>query len=155
MTRIERGLLVIAVGLTTLAGVGWFASVPHPVPAAQSSAGDVADIRVTPPESVDAYGRAVAVSDPFRLDRRPASVAYRPDLEGVAPPPKPAKPQLALAGLVGGAALLDGVPGHPATAIVQAGDTLGGLRIRRIGRDTVTVSGADTTWRLTLRHAWQ
>ncbi|HTA74327.1 MAG TPA: hypothetical protein VK733_08655 [Gemmatimonadaceae bacterium] len=155
MTRVERGLVLAAIILATLACVSWYTSVPSPVPVAQSSAGDVADIGVTRPESVDAYAREVAETDPFRLDRRPASVAYRPDLEGVSPPPKPARPQLALAGLVGGAALLDGVPGRPATVIVHAGDTLGGLRIRRIGRDTVIVSGADTTWRLTLRQAWQ
>jgi hypothetical protein len=104
---------------------------------------------------IDSAAHEVAATDPFRLDRHPASVAYRPDLEGVAPPPKPPKPQLVLEGLVGGAALIDGAPGHPATTIVHVGDTLGGLRIRRVGRDTVIVTGADTIWRLTLRRAWQ
>jgi hypothetical protein len=69
--------------------------------------------------------------------------------------PKPLKPQLVLEGLVGHAALIDGVPGHAMTAIVHVGDTLGGLRVRRIGRDTVTIIDSDTTWRLTLRRAWQ
>jgi hypothetical protein len=96
-----------------------------------------------------------AEADPFRLDRRPALVRYRPDLEGVVPPPKPPKPTLVLEGLVGHAALLDGVPGRSATVIVHARDTLGGLLIQRVSRDTVVVSSADTTWRLTLRHAWQ
>jgi hypothetical protein len=57
--------------------------------------------------------------------------------------------------LVGRTALLDGVPGRSATAIVRARDTLGGLLIQRVGHDTVLVSNADTTWRLTLRHTWQ
>jgi hypothetical protein len=155
MTRVEWGLLVVATGLATLATVGWYAGAPRAMPGPRTSMGDVADVGVAVPESIDAAARVAAATDPFRLDRRPASVAYRPDLEGVAPPPKPAKPQLVLEGLVGGAALIDGAPGHPATAIVHVGDTLGGLRIRRIGRDTVIVSDADTTWRLTLRHAWQ
>jgi hypothetical protein len=80
---------------------------------------------------------------------------YQAALEGVAPPPKPPKPPLALVGLVGGAALIDGAPGHATTAIVHTGDTIGGLRVRRVGRDTVIVTGADTTWRLTLRQLWQ
>jgi hypothetical protein len=155
MILVERGLLAVAVGFATLAGVGWCASVPRSASTLRAGIGDVADIGVAAPESVDAAARVVAATDPFRLDRHPASVAYRPELEGVAPPPKPPKPQLVLEGLVGGAALIDGAPGHPATAIVHAGDTLGGLCIRRVGRDTVIVTGADTTWRLTLRRTWQ
>ena len=121
----------------------------------ESLAATARDVGAAPPESIDVAAARVAEADPFRLERKPAAIAYRPDLEGVAPPPKPPKPQLVLEGLVGGAALIDGAPGHPATTIVHVGDTLGGLRIRRIDRDTVIVSGSDTTWRLTLRHAWQ
>lgn len=120
-----------------------------------SLAGAARDVGAAPAESIEAAAARVAETDPFRIERKPAAIAYRPDLEGVAPPPKPPKPQLVLEGLVGGAALINGAPGHPATAIVHVGDTLGGLRIRHIGRDTVIVSGSDTTWRLTLRHAWQ
>jgi hypothetical protein len=155
MMLVERGLLAVAVGFATLAILGWCASVPRSATTPRTGIGDVADIGVAAPESIDAAARVVAATDPFRLDRHPASVAYRPDLEGVAPPPKPPKPQLVLEGVVGGAALIDGAPGHPATAIVHVGDTLGGLRIRRVGRDTVIVLGADTTWRLTVRRAWQ
>jgi hypothetical protein len=155
MTRIERGLLLTAVLFGTLASVGWYTSTPGRIGATRDAIGSVVANGGTPAESIDAAARVAIETDPFRLDRRPSSVAYRPDLEGVAPPAKPAKPQLALAGLVGRAALLDGVPGRTATSIVHAGDTLGGLTIRRIGRDTVVVSGADTTWRLTLRHIWQ
>jgi hypothetical protein len=87
-------------------------------------------------------------------------VSYRPELEGVAPPPKPPNPPLALVGLVGSgrsqwAAALDGIPGRTGTTLVHVGDTLAGLRIRRIGRDTVIVTGPDTTWQLTVRRAWQ
>ena len=155
MTRIEQALLVVTGVLMTLAGAGWCASAPRVEAVQRLSAVGVIDVRVTPADSIDTSARKVAETDPFRLERRPASIAYRPDLEGVAPPPKPPKPQLVLEGLVGGAALLDGVPGRTATMIVHVDDTLGGLRIRRVGRDTVVVSGADTTWRLTLRRVWQ
>jgi hypothetical protein len=152
---VERGLMVSAVVLAALAVVGWYANVPPRVLGSSIAISGIVDNGVPPAESIDAAARTVAQTDPFRLDRQPASIPYRPDLEGVIPPPKPPKPQPVLAGLVGATALLDGVPGHAATAIVHAGDTLGGLRIRRITRDTVIVSGSDTTWRLTLRRAWQ
>ena len=154
MTRVEHSLLVAVGVLTTLAGAGWYTSVRRGESGTRSSAGSVPDVGVTSADSIDAFARVVAETDPFRLARRPASVAYRPDLEDVASPPKPPKPPLVLEGLVGRAALLGGVPGHT-TTIVHAGDTLGGLRIHWVGRDAVVVSGADTTWRLTLRHAWQ
>jgi hypothetical protein len=155
MTLIERGVLLGAVVFTALACIEWVANVPSRGGLTRAVIELVSDDGVAPAESIDAAARIVAQTDPFRLDRRPSSVPYRPDLEGVAPPPKPPKPPLALEGLVGNAALLDGVPGRGVTAIVHAGDTLGGLRVRRIGRDTVIVTGADTSWRLTVRHVWQ
>lgn len=155
MTIIERGLYLAAALCATLACVGWFTSMPARLAGAHTVVARVTDAGVPPAESIDGAARVAAATDPFRLDRHPTSVPYRPELEGVAPPPKPPKPSLALEGLVGNAALIDGVPGRTVTAIVHAGDTLGWLRIRRIGRDTVIVSGVDTTWRLTLRRAWQ
>ena len=155
MTRVERVLTVTTAILAALAAVGWYSNVRAGASMTESLAATARDVGAAPPESIDVAAARVAETDPFRLERKPAAVAYRPDLEGVAPPPKPPKPQLVLEGLVGGAALIDGAPGHPATTIVHVGDTLGGLRIRRIDRDTVIVSGSDTTWRLTLRHAWQ
>jgi hypothetical protein len=156
MTLVERGLLVAASGLVSIAVVGWFTSTPtRAAAAARVAPSSLVDVGVAPAESIDVAAQTVAKTDPFRLDRRPASVAYRPELEGVVPPPKPPKPALVLEGLVGSTALLDGVPGRSGTAIVHAGDTLGGLRVKHIGRDTVIVSGADTIWRLTVRRTWQ
>lgn len=155
MTRTECVLVVAIAALVILAGVDWCGSMPRAGLATQASVMSVAAVGAAAPDSIDAAARATAAADPFRLERRPALVAYRPDLEGMAPPTKPAKPQLVLEGLVGSTALIDGAPGHLGTSLVHAGDTLGGLRIRRIGRDTVVVMGADTTWRLTLSQAWQ
>jgi hypothetical protein len=155
MTRAE-GMLTVGTGvLVALAGVGWYGSAPRAGSSARTSPASAVDVGYAAPESIDAASRAVIETDPFRFARRPAAIAYRPDLEGLAPPPRPPKPVLGLSGVVGNAALIDGIPGHAATSIVRVGDTLGGLRIRRIGRDTVVVSGADTTWRLTVRRPWQ
>jgi len=112
-------------------------------------------------DSLRTAASLVANHDPFRVDHQPSTVAYRPELEGVAPPPtapKPPKPRLMLAGIIGGPpwqALLDSVPGRDGSVLVHKGDTLGALRVRSIGRDTVIVQGLDTTWRLIVRQPWQ
>jgi hypothetical protein len=155
MTRGEQILTVATAVFVSLSGIGWYASAPGGSSTARSTIGTASPVGATPADSITTAANRVAETDPFRLDRRPASVAYRPDLEDMAPPPKPPKPRPVLDGIVGGAALLDGIPGQSGTAILHAGDTIGGLRIRRVGRDTVVVTGADTTWRLTLRQAWQ
>lgn len=116
-----------------------------------------------PVDSVRAAAARVVEHDPFRLDHHPATVHYRPEQEGGAqqsppPPPKPPKPHLALSGIVGGppwSAILDSVPGRDGGVLVRKGDTLGGLRVRSVGRDTVIVQGADTVWKLTVKRPWQ
>lgn len=102
---------------------------------------------------------AVVARDPFRFERRPSGVAYSPALEGAPPPPpRPPRPALAVTGIVGGPpweALMEGIPGREGSTLVRRGDTLGGLRVGSITKDTVRISGMDTTWTLPLRRAWQ
>ena len=103
----------------------------------------------------------IAANDPFRAARHASPIAYRPELEGIAPPPPPPKPPhpvLILVGVLGGPpwdALLDGIPGKDGSTMVHAGETIGGLRVRSITRDSVIVQGADTTWRLALKRSWE
>lgn len=104
--------------------------------------------------------REVVDANPFRLSRRPSTVAYRAQLEGIpASPPvaKAPKPLLALAGIVGGPpwqALIDGLPGRTGTVVVRSGESIGDLRVRSVRQDAVIVADADTTWHLTVRRAW-
>jgi hypothetical protein len=51
-------------------------------------------------------------------------------------------------------ALLDGVPGKSGSVLVHAGDTLAGLRVRSLGPNGITITGFDTTWKLTLKKPW-
>jgi prophage tail gpP-like protein len=51
-------------------------------------------------------------------------------------------------------AVIAGIPGRDGSVVVRAGDTLEGLRIRRIDRDTVVVGAVDTTWKLTVKGVW-
>lgn len=106
----------------------------------------------------DSLLRGVVEIAAFRLVRRPATAPYQ--LVPVAAPAdaSPAqRPGLSLSGIIAGrhpAALLDGVPGHDGSVLLQLGDTVAGLRLRRVGADRVVVTGMDTTWTLTLRQAW-
>jgi hypothetical protein len=52
------------------------------------------------------------------------------------------------------------VPGRTGSILATAGDTVSRtplplLVVHRVGRDTVTVTGADTTWMLTIHHPWR
>lgn len=100
----------------------------------------------------------IVAGDPFRLARRPPAVAYgATPAPGAAAAPVSPRPTLTVSGIVGGppwAALLDGVPGRDGSILVHAGDTLAGLRVLRISQITVTLTGRDTTWHLTLNHPW-
>ena len=111
------------------------------------------------PEALRAASEALVTRDPFRLERRPSAVPYSPALESATPPPpRPPRPALAIAGIVGGPpweALLDGVPGRQGSVLVRHGDTLGGLRIRSVTKDSVRIAGMDTTWALGVRRVWQ
>jgi hypothetical protein len=104
----------------------------------------------------DSLGTAAAFTadhNPFRLNRQPA-MAGAVSGSSVAAPPAP-RPVLLLRGLVGASpawqAILEGIPGRAGGVVVSKGDTVGGLRVRRITRDTVIVQGTDTTWKLTVK----
>lgn len=105
----------------------------------------------------------IASRDPFRVSHAPATVLYSPELRANAPAAQPrpvvARPTLSVRGILGGGnfwrAALMGVPGRSEAVLVTSGDTLGGLRVRRITRDTVFVRGADTSWALPVRGGWQ
>jgi hypothetical protein len=111
-------------------------------------------------DSLEVSASAIVERDPFRVQRRPATVRFDPTGErGEAiAPPRPPRPMLSLKGTIGGppwAAILEGVPGHDAALLVRSGDVVGELKIRFVLRDTVVVQGPDTTWRLTVRRPWQ
>jgi hypothetical protein len=90
---------------------------------------------------------------PFRPDGRPSRVVYDPAGTTVPVDPVP-KPRLVVTGLVEGTAplvLLEGVPGRESPVLLGVGDTLAGLKIRRIREGKVTITGMDTTWVLAIR----
>ena len=161
MSRLRVELLLWAAAITSLvvAWLGWRYGTPSPVPIPAPS---LAAPAVPSDGAADSLAGERALDlDPFRIARHPSPVEYLSEADGMPPQsppaPKPPKPLLAVSGIVGGppwAALIEGIPGREGTIVVRQGDTLGGLTVRRVGRDTVTVLGMDTTWRLTVRRAW-
>ena len=100
----------------------------------------------------------VAENDPFRLSSAPASVAYSPAMDAgpstlAQPVVAHVRPNLVLRGIIGGPpwqAIVDGIPGQPAGAIVRQGMAFDAITIRTVTRDTVFVQSPDTSWKLTL-----
>ena len=105
-----------------------------------------------PLDSLTVVARQVA---PFRPDGRPSRVAYDPGRSEVAAQDyQTPKPVLVLTGVMEGVeplAVLEGIPGREGPALLGVGDTLAGLKVRRIREGKVTITGMDTTWVLTIR----
>ena len=109
------------------------------------------------PDSLLAAIEVIAEGNLFRPDRsRPDSLNVSP-VQGAPAPPAPPKASLKLRGLVGGPpwdALIEGIPGREGAVVARVGQTLGGITISAIRRDTVIAKGMDTTWKLTLARSW-
>jgi hypothetical protein len=112
--------------------------------------------RQFPAESLARASAYVVANDPFRLSHQPATVAYSPALEGLAPPPvaRAPRPNFVLRGIIGGppwSAIVDGIPGRDGSTVLRKGDSVAAFVVRAVRRDTVTIKGADTTWQLTVK----
>jgi hypothetical protein len=162
----QRGLWISALALGVGAVVGWESGAPRaasPEGLVAGRPGATPISRTIPSDSIDDAASATSDHDPFRLTREPSAVPY--DANGdvvVAAQATPAKPPLALSGIVGPpwVAVLEGVPGRTGSVLAKAGDTLARpplvlLVVHRIWRDTVVVRGADTTWTLTVYRPWR
>lgn len=92
----------------------------------------------------------------FRADRSSVDAAANPIPVTNSIPAPSTKPRLVLRGILGGPpwdALVDGVPGHDGALVIRAGQSIAGLTVRAVRRDTVFIRGFDTTWALALgRH---
>jgi len=147
----EVGAAVAAAGgvLATLSAVA--APLTSPAPGAAAS---IAVAKLPAPSQLsESLVVAATVRDPFRANRRPADISYDP--RRVEQPAAQAggapKPPLRLAGFVASTpplAILDGIPGVEGGRAVRQGDTVGALRVVRVGSGTVRVVGFDTTWTL-------
>lgn len=110
-------------------------------------------------EKLDSLVGLIERRAPFRARRRPASVRFdpRPPVQQ-SDAPSSVKPVLTLSGVVWGAepaAVVQGFPGVEGSKVVRRGDVLSGIRVTRIERDRVSLSGLDTAWSLKLKEPWK
>lgn len=127
------------------------------VPPRVSTVSSVSVAEQAQPESL---ATPLVGKDPFRVVRRPSPVSYDPVRFAQPAASRPPMPALALLGIVWATgrnptALVEGIPGVDGPRPVEQGDTVGGLRVRKILRDRVVITGFDTTWTLTVREPWK
>jgi hypothetical protein len=113
----------------------------HPAADALDSAvADIADRNLFRPERASAEERESSAAAPAMAMGAPSS-----------------KPHLVLKGVLGGPpwdAVLEGIPGREGAVVIRAGESVGGVSVRAIRRDTAYVRGFDTTWALPLSRTW-
>src|SRR6185312_7696839 len=99
-------------------------------------------------DSLGVLTARIVESDVFRLDRRPAALAYgsSPDTLANRPVPAPAPPRPAL--------VLVGIVGPPWRVLLDAGQVMAGLRVREVTATGASISAADTTWHLAIKRTW-
>lgn len=93
----------------------------------------------------------VVANDPFRPDRVVGSAAESPTPTSTQAARQ--LPHLVLRGVIGGPpwdAIIDGIPGRLAGAVLRSGENISGLSISIASRDSVRVTWADSTWTLLL-----
>jgi len=134
-------------------------------PSEPRTGGEIGELPVVatmtaPPTSaaLDSAVDDIAERNLFRPERASAE-----EREG-APAPGPMamtapsnKPHLVLKGVLGGPpwdAVVEGVPGREGAVVIRVGESVSGITVRAIRRDTAYVRGFDTTWALPLSRTW-
>jgi hypothetical protein len=144
-------LLALAAALAGWSALdAWRIRAPDAAPAAPPPRLEMRNVTSGPDSSLTASLVRAVDRDPFRPDRRPASLGYR--LPGEPPPPKP--PNISGWRLVGTAARAGG-DGIAAIAIgsesriYHVGDSVAELRLVRVESGLAELSWGDTTLVLT------
>jgi hypothetical protein len=108
-------------------------------------------------DSVGAWTDIIADRDPFRFDHTPADVRYGIPVTSVDTAntvQRAPKPLLVLLGTAGGPpwqGIVRGFPGHKGSVVVSPRQRVDSFYVVAVVRDTVVISGADTTWTLVTR----
>jgi len=150
---LDRLLWAVSVGAIAVT-VGQIVVRQESSPVSQRSLPAIRAVLTYNPRELLEAADSVASIDPFRLDRHPSHPTLSPPT--IATPSTNASQQfrMALTGISGGPpwhAIISGIAGHEVGAVIKAGDTLGGIKVRTIRRDTVILQTGDSTLTLTLK----
>jgi hypothetical protein len=110
-------------------------------------------------DSLESAVEDIADRNLFRPERASAEVPAQgpsPIQMGMPVPPS-TKPRLVLRGVIGGPAweaIIEGIPGHDGSVVLRAGQSVGGVTLRSVRKDTAYARGFDTTWALPLARSW-
>jgi len=150
----------VTVAATIAAAHSWY-SISRPAEAPAPAIRPVSETaRPVADDSLAVLTSRIVGNDPFRLDRKPADVAYGATPDSIAnratATAAAPRPPLVLVGIVGPPwrALVDGVPGHDGSLVLVAGQVVAGLRVRYVTATVATISTSDTTWHLTVKRTW-
>lgn len=149
MTGVAAGLVLWAVGLSQDLEI---ARELHAVEEGGASVPPVASYDFVIADTIPDAVTRIVQRNIFQPNGAPATASAN-QIAAVSPTPAPVRPILLLRGIVGGppwSAVVQGVPGREGAVVMRLADTLSGLRISAIRRDTVVVRSTDTTWTLSL-----
>ena len=156
-TVARTGLLGCSAAAVCIGTLGLLAPLTgSDLPAAMRAEGE--GVRTAASMNVESIVRLVVARTPFRATRRPAAVAFDPNPSTPTDVPATPRPALVLSGIVWSAdptAVIQGLPGLEGSKVVRRGDVIGGIRISRIERERVQVTGLDTSWTLRVREPWK
>lgn len=161
MIRMPARMLLLAMSAAAIGFGGWALTSPLGQVSLQPShpSQDRVVGKVGAPV-LDSLVRFVAGRTPFRASRRPTAVAFDPrrliDDQGTSTTTP--KPVLTLSGIVWGrdpTAVILGLPGIEGSKVVRNGDVVAGIKVNRIERERVWMSGLDTNWTLAVREPWK
>ena len=150
-----RGMVILALLPVGLGAALFRRTDGHPTVSRAEHRVGVSETDLVP--RIDSVAGAALRVAPFRPDGRPSREVYDPNRTTQAPENAGmARPMLVVTGIMEGRAplaVIEGVPGREGAVVMAVGDTAGGVRLRRIKGGTVTITGMDTTWTLTVRGA--
>lgn len=115
-------------------------------------------LSVVPRESVSAWSRTTASTNPFRFTRLPSALRFGEAAPAAAAVEARPRPALKLLGTIGGPpwqGVVGGLPGRSGSVVVRPGQQLDSFVVRSVARDKVVIVGSDTIWVLTVRQPWK
>ncbi len=153
-----RRFMAVCLGLLALAApVTAGLALREPAPGVVRPRAERSGVIGKPEDGSEALLHAAARGTPFRIAHQAPVVRFGSLPAPSAVLPSISRPHPVLTGLLWGRSplvLLEGIPGHEGAVVLSRGDTAGGIRVGRIARDQVTLTGMDTSWTLTVRQPW-